>query len=157
MSEGTRLNVHDVAADIWDATGFIDCDPVTQWVTENSQSDLFVEVPEERPAALVDNPLFPDHTVYFGRARRKRVKCEYRSQARLVLVLAELGITGTITIPGGAESANDLLERLEIRLAEARAAFLNLVESRTENSRIRARLMDVLQLWCVRGRDEEGG
>ena len=156
-SESTKLNVHDLAADIWDAAGLIDSVPVTQWVTKNSQADVSMEVPEERPAALVDNPLFPDHTVYFGRARRKRVNCEYRSQARLVLFLAELGITGTITMPGGPESASNLLERLEVHLTEARAAFLNLVESRTEDPRMRAQLMDLLQLWFVRGRDEDGG
>ena len=156
-SESTRLNVHDLAADIWDAAGLIDSVPVSQWMARNSQSNVSVEVPEERPAVLVDNPLFPDHTVYFGRARNKRVHCEFRSQAQLVLFLAELGVSGRIAIPGGPESATDLLARLEARLAEARAGFLNLVESRTEDSRIREQLLDLLQLWFVRGRDDEGG
>ena len=156
-SESTRLNVHDLAADIWDAAGLIDSVPFSEWVSKNSPSNVSVEVPEERPAVLVDNPLFPDHTVYFGRARSKRVHCQFRSQARLVLFLAELGVSGRIAMPGGPEPASDLLGRLEARLAEARAAFLNLVESRTEDSRIREQLLDLLQFWFVRGRNEEGG
>ena len=116
---------------------------------------MWVDVPEERPAVLLDSPLFPDHTVYFGRSRKEQVHCGSRSQAQLVLHLAELGISGRLKIPGGTESSEDLLGRLEARLAEARTAFSELVESRTGDSRIREQLLDVLQLWFVRGRDEE--
>ena len=42
---------------------------------------------------------------------------ETRNQ--LVLHLAELGASGRLKIPGDTESANDLLVRLEARLAEA--------------------------------------
>ena len=153
-SEGTRLNVHDLAADIWDAVELNDLLAVDQWLTENPQADVWVDVPEERPAVLLDTPLFPDHTVYFGRSRKEQVHCESRNQARLVLYLAELGVSGRLKIPSGTESSNDLLGRLEARLAEVRTAFSELVESRTEDPRIREQLLGVLQLWFVRGRDE---
>ena len=116
---------------------------------------MWVDVPEERPAVLLDSPLFPDHTVYFGRSRKEQVHCGSRSQAQLVLYLAELGVSGKLKIPGGSEFANDLLGRLEARLREARTAFSELVESRTGDPRIREQLLDVLQLWFVHGRDEE--
>ena len=154
-SEDTRLNVHDLAADIWDAVELNDSLSIGQWLTESPQADVWVDVPEERPAVLLDSPLFPNHTVYFGRSRKEQVHCESRSQAQLVLHLAELGVSGRLKIPGGAESTNDLFGRLEARLAEARTAFSELVESRTGDSRIRKQLLDVLQLWFVRGRDEE--
>ena len=154
-SEGTRLNVHDLAADIWDAVELNDSLSVGQWLTESPQADVWVDVPEERAAALLDSPLFPDHTVYFGRSRKEQVHCGSRSQAQLVLYLAELGVSGKLKIPGGYESANDLLGRLEARLREARTAFSELVESRTGDPRIREQLLDVLQLWFVHGRDEE--
>ena len=153
-SEGTRLNVHDLAADIWDAVELNDSLSVGQWLKENPQADVWVDVPEERPAVLLDSPLFPDYTVYFGRSRKEQVHCESRNQARLVLYLAELGVSGRLKIPSGTESSNDLLGRLEARLAEVRTAFSGLVESRTEDPRIREQLLGVLQLWFVRGRDE---
>ena len=154
-SEGKKLNVHDLAADIWDAVELNESLSVGRWLTESPQADVWVDVPEDRPAILVDKPLFPDHTVYFGRSRREQVRCGSKSQAQLVLQLAELGASGRLQIPGDAEAANDLLVRLEARLAGARTAFSELVESRTGNSRIREQLLDVLQLWFVRGRDEE--
>ncbi len=154
-SGGKRLNIHDLAADIWDAVELSDSLSVRQWLTESPRADAWVDVPEDRPVVLLDNPLFPDHTVYFGRSRKEQVHCGSRSQAQLVLHLAELGVRGSLKIPGDAESANDLLVRVEARLAEARTAFSELVESRTGDSRIREQLLDVLQTWFVRGRDEE--
>ena len=152
-SEGTRLNVHDLAADIWDTVELNDSLSVVQWLTESSQADGWVDVPEERPAILLDSPLFPDHTVYFGRSRKEQVCCGSRSQAQLVLHLAELGVSGRLKISSGAEFSKDLLGQLKARLAEARTAFSELVESRTEDSRIREQLLDVLKLWFVHGRD----
>ena len=154
-SEGTRLNIYDLAADIWDAVELNNSLSVGQWLTESQQADVWVDVPEERPAVLLDSPLFPDHTVYFGRSRKEQVHCGSKSQAQLVLYLAELGVSGKLKIPGGSESANDLLGRLEARLREARTAFSELVESRTGDPRIREQLLDVLRLWFVHGRDEE--
>ena len=152
-SDRTKLNVHDLAADIWDAVELNDSLSVGQWLAESLQADMWVDVPEERPVVLLDKPLFPDHTVYFGRSRKEQVHCRSRSQAQLVLRLAELGVSGRLKIPGGTESTNDLVGRLEARLAEARTAFSELVESRTGDSKTREQILGVLQLWFVRGRD----
>ena len=151
-SEGTRLNVHDLAADIWDTVELNDSLSVVQWLTESPQADVWMDVPEERPAILLDSPLFPDYTVYFGRSRKEQVCCGSRSQAQLVFHLAELGVSGRLKIPSGGEFSKDLLGQLKARLAEARTAFSELVESRTEDSRIREQLLDVLKLWFVHGR-----
>ena len=152
-SEGARRNVHDLAADIWDTVELDDSLSVVQWLTESPQADVRVDVPEERPVILLDSPLFPDHTVYFGRSRKEQVHCGSRSQAQLVLYLAELGVSGRLKISSGAEFSKDLLGQLKARLAEARIAFSELVESRTEDSRSREQLLDVLKLWFVHGRD----
>ena len=121
-------------------------------LVESLQSNAWVNIPEERPAVLLDSPLFPDHTVYFGRSRKEQVQCGSRRQAQLVLYLATLGVSGKLKIPGEDEAARELLNALEARLSEARRAFSELVESRTGNSRIRKQLLDVLQLWFVHGR-----
>ena len=155
-SVGTRLNIHDLAADIWDALELADSPSVVQWLTESPQAEVWVVLPEERPAVLFDTPLFPDHTVYFGRSRRERVHCGSRSQAQLVLHLAELGVSGRLKIPGDTESTKDLLGQLKARVAEAKTVFSELVGSRTGDSRIQKQLLDVLQLWFVRGRDVTG-
>ena len=122
-SEGKRLNVHDLAADIWDAVELNDSVSVRQWLTESPGADVWVDVPEDRPVVLLDNPLFPDHTVYFGRSRKELVHRGSRSVAR----------TGprsrrTRSFVAGpqdmrrmtADSANDLSVRLEPRLGTTR-------------------------------------
>ena len=81
--------------------------------------------------------------------------CRSRSQAQLVLQLADLGVSGKLQIPGGTESASNLLGRFEARLGQSRKAFSEPVESRTGDSKIQKQLLDVLQLWFVNGRDEE--
>ena len=154
-SENVRLNIHDLAADIWDAIEFEDLLPVGPWVTESPESDVWIDVPEERPVVLLDSPLFPDDTVYFGRSRQEQVQCRSRSQAQLIVRLAELGVSGRLKIPDSTKSANALLGRLDARVVEARSAFFELAQSRTGDSRVQEQLLDLLQLWFVRGRDEE--
>ena len=48
-SEGKRLNIHDLAADIWDAVELSDSLSVRQWLTESPRADAWVDVPEDRP------------------------------------------------------------------------------------------------------------
>ena len=45
-SENVRLNIHDLAADIWDAIEFEDLLPVGQWVTESPESTCGLTCPK---------------------------------------------------------------------------------------------------------------
>jgi hypothetical protein len=150
---GKRFGVHDLAADIWDAAELEDAAPLAQWIAARPESVSKRTIPEERPAELLDNPLFPDHGVYFGRGKRNRLSCQSRGQAELVLRLAELGVSGDVKMPGELAPAMQLLDRANARLDKATARFRELAESRTGDERVREQLMDVLQRWFVLGRE----
>jgi methylase of polypeptide subunit release factors len=153
-SDNKRFSVHDLAADIWDAAELEDATPLAEWVGQRPESDALVNIPEERPAVLVDNPLFPDPTVYFGKGRAGRVSCQSRGQAELVARLASLGVSGDVKMPAELAAAMKLLDGVNVRMDKAAARFKELAESRTGDERVREQLIEVLERWFVLGREK---
>jgi hypothetical protein len=152
-SDNKRFSVHDLAADIWDAAELEDATPLAEWIGRQPRSDSVVIIPEDRPAVLVDNPLFGDNTVYFGKYRNAQVDCQSRGQAELVARLANLGIDGQVKMPGLLDACFKLLDRVNDRLKKASERFKELAESRTGDDRIRGQLVEVLERWFVKGRE----
>jgi hypothetical protein len=152
-SDNKRFNVHDLAADIWDAAELEDATPLAEWVGKRPESDVLASIPEERPAVLLDNPLFPDHSVYFGKARTARLACQSRGQAELAVRLANMGVSGDVKMPAELAPAMKLLDRVNVRMGKATARFKELAESRTGDERVRQQLMEVLERWFVVGRE----
>ncbi|MCX5682756.1 MAG: hypothetical protein NT049_03625 [Planctomycetota bacterium] len=152
-SDNKRFSVHDLAADIWDAAELEDVTPLAEWIGRQPRSDSVVIIPEDRPAVLVDNPLFGDNTVYFGKGRKTQVECHSRGQAELVARLANLGIDGQVKMPATLDACFKLLDRVNERLKKAGERFRELAESRTGDDRIREQLVEVLESWFVKGRE----
>ena len=69
-SNNQRFNVHDLAADIWDAAELEDATPLAEWVAQQPESNSLAIIPEERPATLTDDVMFSPNTVYFGKGGR---------------------------------------------------------------------------------------
>jgi hypothetical protein len=156
-SDSRRFNVHDLAADIWDAAELEDATPLAEWIGQRPESDSAAIIPEDRPAVLVDNPLFGDNTVYFGKARKIRVDCRSRGQAELVARLADLGISGEVKVPAELKPCFKLLDRVNVRLEKARARFKELAESRTSDEHMQGQLMELLERWFILGREPPKG
>jgi hypothetical protein len=152
-SDNKRFSVHDLAADIWDAAELEDATPLAEWIGRQPRSDSVVILPEDRPAVLVDNPLFGDNTVYFGKHRKAQVDCQSRGQAELVARLANLGIDGQVKMPASLDACFKMLDRVNDRLKKAGERFRELAESRTGDDRIREQLVEVLESWFVKGRE----
>lgn len=152
-SKNKGFSVHDLAADIWDAVELEDATPLAEWIEQESESDAAVIIPEDRPAVLVDNPLFGDNAVYFGKARKTHMACQSRGQAELLVRLANLGISGEVKMPEDLAACMTLLNRINVRMEKAAVRFKELAESRTGDERIRQQLMEVLERWFVLGRE----
>ncbi len=152
-SNNKRFSIHDLAADIWDATEIEDATPLAEWIGQRPESDSAVIIPEDRPAQLSDNPMFAPNTVYFGKVRKSHMNCPSRGQTELVVRLANLGITGELKLPAKLNPCFKLLDRVNARLEKAAARFKELTESRTGDERVRAHLMEVLERWFVLGRE----
>ena len=140
-SDNKRFNVQDLAAYIWDAAGLEDAAPLTEWIVQESESDAAVIIPEDRPAVLVDNPLFGDNAVYFGKARKTHMACQSRGQAELIVRLANLGISGEVKMPAELAACMKLLDRINVRMEKAAVRFKELTESRTGDERVHQQLM----------------
>lgn len=136
-----------MAAELEDAT------PLAEWVEQWPESEMLVDVPEERPAVLSPSPMFDPNTVYFGKARKTHVDCPSRGQTELIVRLANLGISGQLKLPGDLASCVKLLDRVNVRIEKAVARFTELAESRTSDERVQQELVEVLERWFVLGRE----
>jgi hypothetical protein len=154
-SNNQRFSVHDLAADIWDAAQLDDATPLAEWIAKRPECDMLVDIPEERPAVLSPSPMFDPNAVYFGKARKTHVECPSRGQAELVLRLANLGISGKVSLPGELAPCLKLLDRINVRIGKALARFTQLAESRTGDERVRRDLLQVLERWFVLGRETD--
>ncbi len=152
-TENRRFSVLDLAADIWDAAELEEVTPLAEWVGQRPESDGAVNIPDERPATVHDNPLFGDKAVSFGRSQQSHVECASLEQARLVACLANVGVTGNVKLPNDKAACAKLLELVNARLNKARTRFRELAESRTGDERVRKQLEETLERWFVVGRD----
>jgi hypothetical protein len=153
-SNNQRFNVRDLAADVWDAAALDDATPLAEWVSQYRESNVLVDIPEERPAVLSPSPMFDPDTVYFGKAREAHVDCPSHAQAELIVRLANLGVSGKVKLPADTGPCFKLIDRVNVRLDKALARLRELAESRTGDERVREQLAEVLERWFVLGREE---
>jgi len=152
-SEGRRFNVHDLAADIWDAAELEDATPLTEWIARQPESNSLAIILDEQPAVVSDDVMFSPNTVYFGKRRKSHVDCQSRGQAELVARLANLGIAGEVQLPADFGPCIKVMERLNRRVEDAARRFKELAESRTGDERVQQQLVEVLERWFVLGRE----
>jgi len=147
-----KLDIDDLAADIWDAAGLEDIRTVRDWIAEQPESDSGSVIPEERPILFPDNPLFELKTVSFGKEKKNIREYPSRAQAELVFHLANFGLSGKVKLPSEAEACAKVLARLSARMEKTRVRFKELAESRTGDERIQAQLNEILFRWYVLGK-----
>jgi hypothetical protein len=152
-SNSKRFNVHDLAADIWDAAELADATPLAEWIGQQPESDSLVVILEERPAGLSRDLMFSPNTVYFGKAGKSHIDCVSRGQAELIVCLANLGVSGQVKVPAALSPGLKVLDRVDRRVEGARTRFKELAESRTGDERVQAQLVEVLERWFVVGRE----
>ncbi len=172
------FSVKELAADAWDAAELPDLTPLAEWVGKEAEritaaaggtAVQAVSIPEERPAEMSPSPMFDPNTVYFGRrtagakvraAGRKRtgadiarLDCTCAGQAKLIVRLASVGVSGWVNVPAAESACLELLRAVDARLLTARRRFDELAESRTGDPRLQAQIVDQLTRWFVLGRD----
>ncbi|MHB1422882.1 MAG: Eco57I restriction-modification methylase domain-containing protein [Gemmataceae bacterium] len=152
-SESKRFSVHDLAADIWDAAELEDATPLAEWLDQRPECDSTANIPEERSAVLMDNPLFGDNAVYFGKGRKSHMAYQSRGQAELIAAVATLGVIGNVKIPETHSACVKMMKQVNERMGRVRKRFLELAQSRTGDERVRQQLMEVLERWFVLGRE----
>jgi len=166
-----RFNVVELAADAWDAAELPDLTPLAEWVGKQPGCDASVNIPDERPAELSPSPMFDPNTVYFGRRRaaaRKReagashddtpalhVECASNGQAKLIVYLANVGLSGWVNVPADEAACLTTLRAVETRLQTARRRFEQLADSRTSDPSLQAQIVDQLMRWFISGRSKK--
>jgi hypothetical protein len=152
-SDKRRFNIHDLAADIWDAAGLDDTTPLIEWLAKQAEADQFVLIPDDLPAVVKDSPLFGQNTVYFGKTGKTQVECASQGQAELIARLANLGIKGKARLTADPDKSAHLLHHINARIDRADSRFKELAASRTGDERIQTQLAELLLSWFVLGRE----
>jgi hypothetical protein len=150
--DGRRLSVYDIASDVWDAVDLEDMASLKEWLDQQPESEVEIDIPEERPAFLPDNPLFELKTISYGKEGKVKREYDSRGQAELVFLLAGLGVSGHVRLGKGKRSCKELLSRVKDRVEKARSRFKDLTQSRTGDERIQVQVLEVLERWYVMGK-----
>jgi hypothetical protein len=150
---GRRFTVEELAADAWDAAELPDLTPLPEWIGKRPECSSAVNIPEERPAEMSPSPMFDPNTVYFGRRRAAHMDCASNGQAKLIVRLANVGVSGWVNVPAADAPCLALLRDVDARLGAARKRFDELAESRTGDPRLQAQIADQLVRWFIQGRE----
>jgi hypothetical protein len=156
-----RFSVKELAADAWDAAELPEVTPLAEWIAKHTACTLAVDIPEERPAELSPSPMFDPNTVYFGNLKKSgthpaRIDCQSRDHARLIMRIANAGVSGPVHLPNDERLSKALFRELDARLDDAKRRFRELAESRTSDLQIQAQMIEQLFRWFVLGRNPVG-
>ena len=151
-SKSKGINTHDLAADIWDAAELSDTTTLVEWLALQPEAGSAVNIPDERPVELSGDLMYSPNVVYFGKPRSNHQEFASRDRAALVALLGHVGLSGALRLPDDDKPCAELKDRIEARMAAARARFRELAESRTSFEPIREQLVDLCQRWYVHGR-----
>ncbi|MDR3561997.1 MAG: hypothetical protein P4N59_11260 [Negativicutes bacterium] len=95
--------------------------------------------------------MFESTTIYFGKKPAVSLVCDSRAEAELLAAIAEAGYRGPISIPTTEERCRILHQKLQDRLAFARAHFEELARERAGSTRLQAQIVDILWRWFIYG------
>jgi len=151
-----RFSVQELAGDAWDAAELSDLTPLSEWIGKQPGCDSCVNIPEERPAEMSPSPMFDPNTVYFGNPKAggrlaAHTECASNGQAKLIVRLANVGVSGRVNVPADDAACLTLLGAVDARLSAARKRFGELAESRTGDPPLQAQIADQLMRWFVHG------
>ncbi len=152
-SGSTRFAIADYAADAWDALEWTDIVPLAEWVAaEATGACEVVSIPTARPVSRSAAIMFDNETVYFGKVRSVHVICQCVAEAELIFRMAELGVSGEVSVPKTQTAAKSLLKALNVRHEKAAARLQELATSRSGDSAIQEQVFNLLVRWFVLGK-----
>ncbi|MCY2988553.1 MAG: N-6 DNA methylase [Planctomycetota bacterium] len=154
----TKFAIADHTADAWDALDLTDLVPLAEWVAAHATGDCeVVNLPTERPVYLPRGAMFDNETVYFGKARREYMVCQSCGEAELIARMADLGVSGEVSVPKTDRAAMKLLNLLNIRHEKVVTRLRELALSRSADGNTQEELLDLLERWFVLGKPAAAG
>jgi hypothetical protein len=101
--------------------------------------------------------MFDKETVYFGKARREYVVCQSCGEAELVARMADLGVSGEVSVPKNDRAAMKLLNMLNVRHEKAVTRLRELATSRSAEGDTQEQIFNLLERWFVLGKPAAAG
>jgi hypothetical protein len=152
----TRFAIDDQAADAWDALELPNLVPLAEWVAAHATGDCeVVSIPAERPVHLARSAIFDNETVYFGKSRREYMVCQSRGEAELVARMAELGVSGEVSVPVADQTAKKVRQLLDDHHEKVAARLRELAVSRSTDPKTQEDVFRLLERWFVLGRPSQ--
>ena len=101
--------------------------------------------------------MFDNETVCFGKARREYMVCQSRGEAELIARMAELGVSGEVSVPKTDRTARKLLEMLNARHERTVTRLRELATSRSADEKTQKEILELLERWFVLGKPAAAG
>ena len=96
--------------------------------------------------------MFEATTLYFGDKKPIDLVVDNRAEAELLEKIAVAGLRGKVTIPKTEKETQNLLSKLELRLAEADEVFTNSAEQYASDEKLQGQVKNIMLNWFVHGK-----
>ncbi len=156
-STGREFRTDELAADLWDALSDDEKQPLSEWLASRIAGDKTFAIPEGDASLPDANDFLDANTVFFrqsiaGKATSQSMPLPSRSHAEMVFALSQIGVLGTVRLPGEESEAREAKRMLDARLAALTEKANHLARSRTSDERKATDLAGLLYHWMLHGR-----
>jgi hypothetical protein len=151
-SGNRRVSANSLAMGAWEEIETHLKTPLRVWL-ENEVSDTrTIELPEGEVRLPERSNMFEATTLYFGNKNPVNLVFDNRTEAELLEKIALAGLRGKITIPKTEKEAQNLLSKLENRLAEAEEVFTNSAQQYASDEKLQGQVKNIMLNWFIHGK-----
>lgn len=149
-----RITAEDIAGSIWDSLADNEKGPeLREWLNSLAGKRQTVHILDGKARATGAGHMFTPNGVDFAQGKSVHHETYANApQAKLVEVLANLEMRGDLEVPADGPACQEWIEKIRVRLSEARERFELLAGTRTGVEPLRSGATGLLMQWFLHGR-----
>lgn len=147
-----RISANSLAMGAWEEIESHLKTSLDEWL-ENEVSDAkVIELPEGEVRLPERSNMFEATTLYFGDRKQIDLVLDNRAEAELLEKIASNGLRGNVMIPKTEKDTQNLLLKLESRLAEADDVFTKSAEQYASDEKLQGQVKNLMHKWFIYGK-----
>ncbi len=150
----SKVSALQLALSAWDELEPDWRKPLAQWLAEEVDGAKLVNIPEGE-VRLPDAQNFLDATtIYFGKQPPVVHVCDNRTEAELLLAIAQASLRGPVSIPTNEKECGRLAQSLGTRIAEGKLKLAEIAKQYAGADKLREQVVTTLTRWFIQGKPE---
>ncbi|MBI4749780.1 MAG: SAM-dependent DNA methyltransferase [Acidobacteria bacterium] len=148
----TNVSANDLAEEAWKQLDVDFQTPLAQWIQRANPTAKTVELPTGAVRLPPADNFLESTTLSFGKKPVVRLECKSRAEVELLFGLAHEGIRGKVTIPDSEAGCKEIVDRMRLRMQQAREAINEQVGNYAGSDKMREQVARILWQWFIHGK-----